>query len=312
MRNFLFAGALLFCLVSSAQTGNEKVNHFVSIFKEQLKQYNAGDVEEHYDEGYVKIKSDSKYFESGQEIGLSSIYLRCADKNDEECKKEIGLFFEQLLALKKERGELLLKIESYEFAKTILKIRIYSSEMRPVYEKNNAIVKENLQGMIEVVVLDLATGIGSLEKKYLAKWKKTEEEVYALAKANTVSALFDEFVQMDKNNPELYLLANDDNAFVTSGILDLSKSKIPVGKFGTFIAVPNNSSVIAFKIEDAKTAYAKALTFMGMINYLYALEGTTPVSSTMFWYNGQTLLPVEKDMKEKKLIFPKELEEKIK
>ncbi len=312
MKQFILAIVLFLSLTLSSQTGNEKVNHFISIFKEQLKQYNAGETEEHYDQGYVKIKSASKYFESGQEIGLSSIYLRCADKSDEDCKKEIGVFFEQLLKLKTEREELAKKIESFDFAKTILKVRIYPSEMRAVYEKNNAIVKENLKGLIEVVVLDLTTGIGSLEKKYLAKWRKTEDEIYALAKANTVNSLHTPFFQADKDNPEVFVMADDYDAFVTSGIFDLAKSKITLGKCGTFVAVPNNSSVIALKVDDPKIVSVKALTFMGMVNYLYTLEGVKPVSDNVFWYNGKEILLVEKDMKEKKLIFPKELEEKTK
>lgn len=297
-----------------AQTTDAKYNAFVAIFKKELGTYKIGKYTEHYTEGYILIDSKSEYFDTNEQVGLETIYQRCMGKDESSAKAEIHAYFDQLKQLNKEHKKMYEKIDSYEAIKSILKIRIYSDQLKTVYEQNDAIIRNTYPGMIEVIVLDLPKGVGSLEKKYLAKWEKSEEFIYNQAKSNTVNALHNKFTKLEagKEDDVLYLLANDQDLFITSGLLDLKKCNIPNGKYGSLVSVPNNTTIMAKPLDDTQFIEKNSLSFMSATDYMADLENVKPVTDNIFWYDGTILKLIEKDFANKKLIFPVELQNQIK
>lgn len=292
-----------------AQTDNADVNRFIALFKSQLAALPVGKIEEHFEEGYFKTLSESEYFDKDLEIGLTTIYQRCAGKDEAFSKQAIADYFEQHKRLKKEQKEFELKMVDFNFVKPYLKIRIYPDELRKLYE-NHGIVKSGYKGLIEVIVMDLPSGIGSVERKYLDIWKKTESEIYLLAKENTFKSLDQQFEKADvaKSGEEFYLLASDTDLFVTSFILDLKKANPPAGKFGTLISIPNNMAIVALPLNDKTKIEAFCLSFMGLADYMYNSEETKPVSNNLFWLQGNEVFFIEKDIKNKKFNFPSQLQ----
>jgi hypothetical protein len=293
----------------SAQIDNPDVNKFITLFKTQMSKLTVGKIEEHYDQGYFKTLSESDYFDKDFEVGITSIYQKCADKDEAFSKQEIANFFEQHKRLKIQRKEIDSKMTDFNFMKSYLKIRIYSDQLKPQYE-NHGIVKSSYKGFIEVIVLDLPSGIGSLEKKYLDIWKKTESEIYLLAKDNTLKNLDQKFekAEVAKSGEEFYLLSSDTDLFLTSFILDLKKSNPPIGKFGTLISIPNNTMIVALPLNDKEKINQFCLSFMGLSDYMYENKETKPISNNLFWINANDILFIDKDLINKKLIYPAELQ----
>ena len=164
MRVKFLVAILLAAKLPSAQSGDDNVNKFIALFKSQLAKLSVGKVEEHYGEGYFKPVSESDYFDKDVEIGITSIYQKCSGKDEASSKQEIINFFEQHKSLKSQRKEIASKMSDFNYIKPYLKIRIYSDQLRSQYE-NHGIIKNSYSGMIEVIVLDLPSGVGSLEKK---------------------------------------------------------------------------------------------------------------------------------------------------
>lgn len=301
---FLFIANFL-----TAQTNNDDVNKFITLFKSQMAKFSIGKIEEHYDQGYFKTLSESDYFDKDAEIGIITIYQKCSGKDEATSKQEISNFLEQNKNLKKQRKEIASKMNDFNFIKAYLKIRIYSDESRPLYE-NHGIVKKSYKGLIEVIVLDLPSGIGSLEKKYLDIWKKSESEIYLLAKDNTLKKLDQKFEKGEaaKSGEEFYLLASDTDLFITSSILDLKKTIPPAGKYGTLISIPNNTVIVALPLNDKDKINQFCLSFMGLADYMYDSKETKPISNNLFWLKGDEILLIEKDIKNKKLLYPTELQ----
>lgn len=308
MKNKLLIIFLLLFSLGKAQTDDNNVNAFLGLLKSEMSKIPIGKVEEHYNEGYFLTLSKSDYFDENVEIGLTSIYQKCAGKNENEARQEIKAFFEQHKKLKIQKDEMASKMSDFNFVKSNLKIRIYANALKELYEKTG-IVKSVYTGFIEVIVIDLPAGIGSLEKKYLDIWKKSEKEVFALAKENTLKSLTQQFQKIDFQNgeEEFYFLTSDDDLFITSSILDLKKTNPPVGKYGTIISIPNNLLIAALPLNDKEKIDPFCLSFMGLTDYMYQGEDTKPISNNLFWLNGSDLLLIDKDYENKKLIYPEQL-----
>lgn len=309
MKAKLLIAILAITNIASAQTDNADVNKFITLFKSQISKLAVGKIEEHYDQGYFKTLSESDYFDKDVQVGITSIYQKCADKDENNSKKEIANFFEQHKNLKIQRKEIASKMNDFNFMKSYLKIRIYSDQLKTQYE-NHGLVKSTYKGAIEVIVLDLPSGIGSLEKKYLDIWKKSEDEIYLLAKENTLKSLDLKFekAEVAKTGEEFYLLSSDTDLFITSSILDLKKTNPPVGKFGTLIAVPNNTVIVALPLNDKGKINQYCLNFMGLADYMYDSKETKPISNNLFWLNADEILLIDKDLKNKKFIYPAQLQ----
>lgn len=311
MRTKILIVILLFSNILCAQT-NDEIRAFIPLFKSEISKFPIGKIEEHYDQGYFRTFAESDYFDKNVEIGITTIYQRCIEKNESASKQEIAHFFEQHKKLKAQRQTILSKMDDFIFMKSYLKIRFYGDDLKNVYERGG-IVRTPYKGLIEVIVLDLPSGIGSLEKKYLDIWKKTETEINAIAKENTLKDLNQKFekAQTAQSGEEFYLLANDSNLFVTSSLLDLKKSQPPIGKYGTFISIPNNTTIVALPLNDKQKIDAFCLNFMGLTNYMFESKETNPMSNNLFWINGSSMLLIEKDIPNKKLIYPEELKKLI-
>jgi hypothetical protein len=305
MKAILLIALVLIANLSFAQTGNAEADRFISLFKSQLAKLDVGKIEEHYDQGYFKALSESDYFDKDVEVGITTIYQKCSGKDESAATQEINSYFEQLKRLKAERKEIMSKMNDFNFIKPYLKIRIYSDDLMAQYN-SWGIVKNAYKGFIEVIVLDLPSGIGSLEKKYLNIWNKPENEVYLVAKENTLNKLNQKFekAQVGKNGEEFYLLASDADLFITSSILDLKKASLPAGKYGTLIAVPNNTVIVALPLNDKLKIDQFCLNFMGLASYLYESKETKPISDNLFWINGNEMFAIEKDLKNEKFIYP--------
>ncbi|HOZ79879.1 MAG TPA: hypothetical protein PLY34_17915 [Ferruginibacter sp.] len=308
MKSILLFALLAIANLVSAQADTAGVNKFITMFKSQLSNFQVGKIEEHYDEGYFKTLSESDYFDKDFEVGITSIYQKCAGKDETISKQEINSFFEQHKSLKIQRKEIDSKMTDFNFMKSYLKIRLYSDQLKPQYE-NHGIVKSSYNGCIEVIVLDLPSGTGSVERKYLDTWKKTEAEIFLLAKENTLVHLDQKFEKAGtaKTGEEFYLLSSDTDLFLTSLILDLKKANPPAGKFGTLISIPNNTVIVALPLNDKEKIQQFGLSFMGLTDFMYESKETKPISNNLFWLTGNEVFIIDKDLKNKMFIYPEKL-----
>lgn len=312
MKAKILIAFILITNLLNAQTNNDDLNKFITLFRSQMAKLEIGKVEEHYDLGYFKTLAESGYFDKNAEIGITTIYKKCSGKDEATSKQEINNFFEQHKNLRTQRKEFASKMNDFNFIKSHLKIRIYPDELKLQYD-NHGIVKNSYKGLIEVIVLDLPAGIGSLGKKYLDVWKKSENEIYLLAKENTLKNLDQKFekAQTGKNGEEFYLLSSNNDLFITSSILDLKKTSPPVGKYGTLISIPNSLTIVALPLNDQSKIDQFSLSFMGLADFMYESKEAKPVSNNLFWLNGSEMLMIEKDLKNKKLIYPAELQKLV-
>ena len=316
MKKGLILLAILFTMLSNqgfSQSKEKNFIHFISIFKSELKKYDIGDIEEHFEDAYFRTKSESQYFDKEVEIGLTTLYQRCSGKNNNAIKEEIKIYFEQFKHLKNERASLNKEILDFSSIKDKLKIRMYANNLKDTYIKHDAIIKEANKGIIEIIVVDLPTGIGSLGSKYLKHWGISIDSVYNISKINTLKDIKATFIkiQPDQNGMSFNLLADDYDLYVTSSVLDLGKFNTPQGKYGTIISIPNSSMVIAKTLDDKNLIEQNTLEIMGATDAMFNLQNVKPISSNLFWYYNDKFEIIEKDYDRQTFIYPIELQKKI-
>ncbi|MDA3614838.1 hypothetical protein [Polluticaenibacter yanchengensis] len=283
MKHYLMFLFLTIATIANSQTQKD-VDNFIAILQKEIKNYNIGNIEEHYEKCYFKTLSESDFLDKNMEVSIINMFKSSFQKTENETKKIIKDYFEQLKRLKNQKNEIDKNKSDYSFMKSYLKIRVYSATSEDLYKKNNAIIRPGLNGIIEVVVFDLPDGIGSLNKNETKNWNKSEEEIYAQAKENTMNFL-DQTFEFANNLPtgeKIYLLASDSNLFITSYILDLKKSKITVGKFGTIVSIPNNSVVVAMPIDDKDKLLSSTQNFFGLTEYMYESNETKPLCNKIY------------------------------
>lgn len=292
-----------------SQLNNQQSDQFIVQLKQEITKCKIGEIEEHFREGYFKTLEESDYSEKNQMIGLTSLRTRCENKNKKEIQKEIEIFFEQLKQLKAQRKDFAKNIHNFQLVENYLKLRMYPENLRATYSNENSIIYSNISGIIEVLVFDLPTGIGSVNAKYIEVWKKTKEELYHIAKKNTLNYLTQDFVETEPldNGYVDYYLVNKNEIFITSSILDLSKFKVPIGKYGTLISMPNNTVIVARPINKTSDLEKCALNFMDNTDLFMSFEGTKPLSNNVFWLNNNKLELIKIDYINKRLIYPKGL-----
>jgi hypothetical protein len=69
--------------------------------------------------------------------------------------------------------------------------------------------------------------------------------------------------------------------------------------------------IIALPLDDKEKINQFCLKFMGLTNYMYASGETKPISDNLFWLNGSEILSIEKDLQNKKLIYPTQLQKLV-
>lgn len=306
----IFLG-LCFSLCTYSQITNQ--NQFLELFDQEIKKYNIGDIDKHYDQGYFTTKFESAFFDVHAEVNLVNLYGNCIDSTDSHCINQIQFFFAQNRNLQDQRLVLIEKLEYFDSIQEFLKIRIYSEDLLSFYEKT-AIIQNPNNGVFYTVVIDLPSGIGSLNKSYLDKWKINGDSVFNIALKNTLSSLTQNFegVTIVEGEAPYYLLTDDYDLFVTSALLKLNDFNIPKGKFGSIVSIPNRTVLIAKPIDDLESLNSLTEDFMGLTNYMNQIDDTNSVSTNLYWFNGVSIELIKKDIENRRFKYPTELSKLIK
>lgn len=308
MKSKLIIFLFLVVFIANSQTKSE-IDNFLNIVKLEIKNYKIGKIEEHFEDGYFLTLSESEYFDSNMKIGITTIFQRTYGKSQNEFKQIIFDFFEQHKRLKIQKNEIKTRESDFNYMKSFLKIKIYNESDKDLYAKSGSIIRPFINSLITVVVLDLPDGIGSINRGLLKDWKKTEAEIFEYALDNTKKYLKLKFINSGTlpTGEEIYMLANDLELFTTSSILNINDAKIPMGKYGTIISVPNNITIAASPLDVKEKIEANGLNFYNLTNYLYKSVETKPLSNKIFWFDGNNFYEILYLEKLNKLAFPDEM-----
>jgi hypothetical protein len=277
-----------------SQDGSRLDPAFVDLVKKELAARGIASIEDHLADGYFVARENSEYFDKGNQIGLTNLFAICRQSDRAKWPSLVSGYFDQLKARRADEKAARARLEAFETAREILRVRIYGPEMKETLGETS-LCRENPLGYVEAVMYDAPSGAGNVAASYLQKWGKSEDEVFRIAVENTLAGIRDKFVGFDVPNAMyLYLLGSESDIYVTSGIFDLPRFGLPAGDFGTLVAIPTREMIIAVPLQNKADVNRQVVLFALIAARMHKL-GPASISPRIFWYDGSTLWPIDHD-----------------
>ena len=216
---------------------------------------------------------------------IDNVLKKCIVEDKKSWKKIVKEHFENYFEGLKSHEKL--DVHNFEAIRPYLSIRIYEEKFVKDYSEDNWITKTDLPGTTSVLMLSMPTTFTTVTKDVFALWKKSKEEIFAIAQQNVnENQIFKhtEFFEFNGNDIEINILQNENIG--SSFVLDLAHTAPEfIGELGSVVAVPNKGFVIMHKISREEP-----LEFMQFIqanvDFVHASfsQHPQPVSQEFFWY----------------------------
>ncbi|MGD8605272.1 MAG: hypothetical protein PVF49_11945 [Anaerolineales bacterium] len=242
----------------------------------------------------IPITLDSGIVTSEQEglgpFGLQNLAQLCAQAPADKWQAIIHAHFNNLRRGQVEATELGEQITNFERVKTHIAVRIYPQDMFAQEALAEMIYRQDLEGTLTVLVLDLPSTIRTLPRPMTSTWGKTDQELIDIGIANLGQHLdFDhEKVMMSE---DLYLNAYiGEGYYVAAYSLMLEKVEKELGRYGALVGIPHRHMLLTYPIHDIQVLQA-INGFLMALPKLYQ-EGPGSITPNLYWYNQGGYLPL--------------------
>jgi hypothetical protein len=175
-------------------------------------------------------------------------------------------------------------------ARPLLKLRLYSDD----YPESGIpmVYRPVAEGLISVLVYDLPQSIATVPSEHLRSWRRTEDELFALALQNVKDGgrLEQSTVPLPQGGA-LELLTGVENYFAATHLLFLDEYVTQPPDAGLLVGAPNRHGLVVHRIEGLEVMGALQ-ALLGAIPGMYA-EGPGSISPNLYWWRAGalTLLP---------------------
>ncbi|MFH1878446.1 MAG: hypothetical protein ABH883_06540 [Candidatus Omnitrophota bacterium] len=171
----------------------------------------------------------------------------------------------------------------YEEYKDFLFVRLCSPEALDKLGKENLVFREEMEGVISVVVINTPDYIINLDPALLNKWNKAEQDIYYVAlnnirKNDTLTLTYEKIDDIG------IFFSHGNSHFIASHALLVRDYPDLVGKYGALVAVPTRHNVFFYPVNDSDVRPAAAI-IAAFTEALYS-EGTGAVTPGVYWYYG--------------------------
>jgi len=189
-----------------------------------------------------------------------------------------------------------LDLNKFETLVDYLSIRVYPEN----YVNQNGgtdkmIVKNNLNGTLSILMLDLPSTFSIISKEMFEHWGKTKEEVFEIAQSNVNNQEFTKAthtIEVNGKQIDIHFIENED--YGASIALDLENNAPEfIGEWGSVIAIPNKGIADICKISKSNP-----LDFVLFIEKMkpaveqFYTQHPQPVSKHFYWYYNRTFTKI--------------------
>lgn len=220
----------------------------------------------------------------GLRCGLDNLAQMYHQFSPKEREKLVADHFNTLLKTEQEEKEIFQDISNYQTMKKYLAVRLYPLDYLTSTGEDGLFYKEDLKGILTVLVLDLPSTVLILKPEDAEKWKISKEDLFEVGFRNTftnnkVEITQEKFVE----NAVLWTIGSETNLFASAYIYEISKYPKMIGKYGSIISIPHRHIVLVHPINNMSTV--KALNQMMIISDGLFKEGPGSISKNIYWYN---------------------------
>jgi hypothetical protein len=238
----------------------------------------------------------------GTDYGLDNLAQSYSQINIADKGKIVKDHFDGIFVGQEEEEEILKDVADYNIMKKYIAVRLYPSDYLETTAGEELIYREDLKGILTVLVLDLPSTVVSLKSEQVKKWKVSNKELFEIGLKNTfANNKIDVTQEKFADNATLSMLGSDTNLFATASIYNLTKYREVIGKYGSLVGIPHRHMIVVVPIND-KSISSALNQFIIIIDGLYR-QGPGSISSNIYWYHNKKFMNLPYKIDEKRIQF---------
>jgi len=249
---------------------------FEHLVREELRRQG---LEVEIDDGYATVPGrPGKY-------GLENLAQACALRERAQWPQIIEAHFAALRRAEAER-EALGGARTFEQAAPLLAVRLWPAEFVAQIGPGALVYREDLPGLVTVLVYDLPETIQQVRPEEAAAWGRPGEELFALGLDNLRRKPRPEIRRVAMEGERRVTVLSGTSFFVASECLRLDHFPGCVGRYGAVVGVPTRHIMLAYPVDDAAALEAAGL--LVPIVYGMCQQGPGSLSARLYWcYQGR-------------------------
>ncbi len=239
------------------------------------------------EEGFVHVP------ERDHTYGLQNLAQVCHMSPEEEWRDTIGEHFLRLREAEDDRDRIEQEMEDFDAVADLLAVRLYHEDYVNSLGRDKVVFREDFEGTVSVLVVDLPTTIQTVPSETAKKWDKSVDELFAHGLGNVRRTVVPE-VSTEEITPDVVIrYFVSDNFLTSTHALMLNQHPDCIGTYGALVGIPHRHVVLCFPINDIGVVSA-INAMLPVIQGMFE-EGPGSISPHLYWYQDDqfTLLPCE-------------------
>ena len=219
-------------------------------------------------------------FHDGVDYGLYNLAQRCRPLPADEWQLCIDDHFAKILAATDERREWRELESDFGSAAPLLRLRLQSPDMR---RPGDCLAREELPGTVSHVVADMPSSLLGILDDVLERWQRSAEEVFALARAQTVRDCPIEWEEVSLGpapSPCLFV-ASADHFFVCTHVFRLDAWPRLTAADGCLVAIPDRQTMLVLPLVAG--GLSEAVESLVSLAHRRHEQGPGSVSPHLYW-----------------------------
>ncbi len=231
-------------------------------------------------------------------FGLWNLMQVCAGTPREEWAGTVAAHLDSVRRAPATEQRYSERLGSLAAARDHLVLRVFDQAHLPEDVQRESVARREVPGLVTIVVVDFPETCRSLQRKEVAAWGVSDDEVWAAAMSNTPRMANAETRMMGDRESPIRLLSGD-SIYVASLIHSIQSVPEATGVYGGFVSVPTRSVLMALPFDGAEAMQSLAL-FIGMTNQIEAM-GPGSVSSRVWWSDRDGMAEISYRLKDRQI-----------
>ena len=234
-------------------------------------------------DGVVVVPEEA---DSAEKYGLSNLAQHCGHAPRDQWESIIEGHFHVLDKGRTELSELENKAKDFSQVSHMLAVRIWPREYADQIGLSNLVCREDLEGTVTTLVLDLPSSIRNVQPDEAKSWDKNYHDLFDLGLENVWKNCQPERREETIPPGVRVMFLTSDNFFVASHALLLERHPQLIGRYGSLVAIPHRHILICHPIENANVV--EAVNHLIFFAHGMEKEGPGSISPFLYWYrDGQ-------------------------
>ncbi len=230
------------------------------------------------DDGLVLFYGENPF--GCERVGLLNLAQSCAQGRPERYPGIVEAYFRSFKKTNEFFKNFDTEVQDFEKVKEYLAVRLQGEDYHSQVH-DWAVFREVAEGLYAHLVFDLPDAVRTLNPDEAARWERTEDELFELARAN-VRRNYSSERQWQPVKSSGFWLFGADHYFAPNIIFDLERDEDLLGPGGAVIGVPHRQAALIHPIKSLA-----ALEIIGRLvlvcHNLYT-AGPGSVSPNLYWY----------------------------